>query len=103
MQSIDRRYEQANSKDIQLSKLSYAHFDTKLNILSQYNRTKEELHSAGEGSELTNKLVRLKSDVSNGNPIIHDFSERGVERGIGEMVELIDHMNEIQQKLERQN
>lgn len=103
IESINRRYEQAESDDVQLTKISYANFDTKIGILAQHDETKEKLQYDRNGGDFTDKLTRLKDDVANGNPIIHNFSERGTERGIGEMIELIDHMNEIQTVLQNKD
>lgn len=94
IKKVNSRYEQAKEDDIQLAKISYAQFGTKMNIIT-YDDNIPQVNE-----EISDKIIKLKRDVSEGNPVIRNISGRGEDRGIGELMEMVDQLDEIQNKLD---
>lgn len=101
---ITDRYERAKEKDIQLQKIKYANFSTKMDIIYQDDNSRRKIGFGNKPKNDIKELISLRNDVAHGHPIIHSTSDRLEvdKRNTTDLEVLIDIVDRIEEKLERE-
>lgn len=74
IKSIEKRWNEDKKKDIDLRKIDYAQFSTKLWVIFNNNESRKDINYENKSSKDIRDINELRNDVAHGNHLIYDFT-----------------------------